>query len=162
MIDEIARDINLEKKILAGFGVKIGIKKIILNSAPVSRSAVATVFISEKKKPYVYISSQSRLKVADVRYILSRMGLKVGGFAAPKGQMDYFAHEATKKFLEVFPGRKQVNDEDLTYYKTLGNYSPVFAPIIEVKDGVIKMYDDDTRGKWRPGIKYAYRQISTK
>jgi hypothetical protein len=162
MIDDIVGDIDLEKKILAHFGVRHEVAKMVLRSVPVGGSAAATVFINKEQKPFVYIASKTKLQVADVKRILSRMGLRVVEFLPPKGKSDYFEHEATKKFLEVFPGRKKVNDEDLIFYKTLVDYSPALAQISEVVGGVIKIYDEDARGKWRPGVKLSYRQIKAK
>jgi hypothetical protein len=162
MIDDIVRDIELEKQILARFGLSMGVRKVVMRSAPVGGSATATVFINREQKPFVYIDSQTKLQLADVKKLLNHMGLRVGPFATPKGKPDYFEHEATKKFLEVFPGRKQVGAEDLVFYKTLVYYSPALAPVLEVVGGVIKVYDDDARGKWRPGAKFSYRQITAK
>jgi hypothetical protein len=162
MIDDIVRDIDLEKRLLAQFGLRHEVAKMILRDAPVGGSAFATVFINKEQKPFVFIQSQTRLQVADIKRILRSMGLRVGAFAVPKGKPDYFEHEAAKKFLEVFPGRKHIGDDDLVFYKTLVNYSPAFAPVVEVVAGTIKVYDDDARGKWRPGAKFSYRQITAK
>ena len=162
MIDDIARDIDLEQQLLAHFGLHHEVNKMILRDAPVGGSATATVYINQEQRPFVFIQSKTRTQVADIRRALSSMGIKAGEFIAPKGKPDYFEVEATKKFLEVFPGRKKVSADDLMYYKTLVNYSPALAPITEVVGGVIKVYDDDARGKWRPGVKFSYRQIMTK
>ncbi|MDR0397921.1 MAG: hypothetical protein LBH36_01940 [Candidatus Nomurabacteria bacterium] len=162
MIDDIVQDIDLEKQLFAQFGLRQEVKKMIMRNAPVGGSARATVFINKEGKPHIYIQSQTRLQVADIKRIVSNMGLKIGVFIEPKGRPNYFEYEATKKFLEVFPGRKKVNAEDLVFYKTLVSYSPALAPIIETTGGTIKVYDDDACGKWRPGVKFQYRQITTK
>jgi hypothetical protein len=162
MIDDIVQDIDFEKQLFAQFDLRHEVAKMIMRDAPVGGSAHATVFINKEQKPFVYIQSRTRLQVADVKRILRNMGLKVDAFVVPKGKPDYFEFEATKKFLEVFPGRKKVNLDDLVFYKTLVNYSPALAPVLEVSGGVIKVYDDDARGKWRPGVKFSYRQITAK
>jgi hypothetical protein len=161
-IDEIAQDIELEKRLKAHFGGPKGVRKVVLRSVSVGGSARATVFLGEDRKPYVLIFSHTKLQVGDVKKILSKMGLKTAAFIPPKARPDYFHEEAAKKFLEVFPGRKVVQDSDLVFYKTLVTYSPALAQITEVTNGTIMIYDDDARGKWRPGIKFSYKRIDTK
>jgi len=68
---------------------------------------------------------------------------------------------AIKKFIEVFPGRKNIHDEDLIYYKTLVPYNPALVLISEVKNGHVYQYDADSKLNWRVGAKFAYRRIIT-
>jgi len=42
----------------------------------------------------------------------------------PKGRPRYFDEIGRKKFNEVFPGQKNISDEDIIFYKTLAPYSP--------------------------------------
>ncbi|MDR0591562.1 MAG: hypothetical protein LBG75_03370 [Candidatus Nomurabacteria bacterium] len=162
MIDDIVCDIDLERQLLAHFGMRYEVAKMLLRAAPVGGSAVATLFINKEQKPFVYIESKTKLQLADVKKILSHMGVKPAEFFPPKGKPDYFEREATKKFLEVFPGRKHVGSEDLIFYKTLVDYTPALVQVAAVETGVVKVYDEDARGKWRPGAKFSYRQIKAK
>ena len=68
---------------------------------------------------------------------------------------------ATRKFQEVFPGRRTVSEDDIAFYKTLVPYSPALVLIREVKTGTIYQYDSDASGGWRPHAKFSYRRIAT-
>jgi len=67
------------------------------------------------------------------RFILRSTNNTVGGtssnsgvtlYLPPKGRPRYFDEIGRKKFNEVFPGQKNISDEDIIFYKTLAPYSP--------------------------------------
>lgn len=155
--DELA----LEQAAKSGFGVPLEVGKLIVQDIPVSRVSRATVFLTKKKQLYCYVYGQGKLSLGDVRKIISRMGLKAELYVPPKGQPMYFDEVGRAKFLEVFPGRGQVNHSDIVFYRTLAPYSPALVLISEVRDGEVLQYDDDARGKWRVAAKFAYRRIRT-
>jgi hypothetical protein len=154
-------NIALERICKDKFGLDIEIKHIIARRIPVSRVDYATAFLTTKKQMYVYIEAQSRLTLADVTKIMTRMGLKVELYVPPKGRPDYFHEIGTKKFNEVFPGRVHVTDSDTVFYRTLAPYAPALVQVSEVKNGVISQFDSDASGGWRPAVKFAYRRIRT-
>lgn len=155
--DELA----LEQAAKSGFGVSLEVGKLIVQDIPVSRVSRATVFLTKKKQLYCYIYGQGKLSLGDIQKIIARMGLKAELYMPPKGQPKYFDEVGRAKFLEVFPGRGQVNESDIVFYRTLASYSPALVLISEVKNGEIYQYDDDVRGKWRVAAKFAYRRIRT-
>lgn len=157
MYDELA----LEREINAGFGVDMEILQPIVYRVPISRSAEATLFLNNKKQLYLYISGQSKLLLGDIKKTVSRMGLVADIYFPPKGQPRYFEEAALSKFLEVFPGRKNVSDEDLIFYRTLVSYNPALILISEVKNGEIYQFDSDSHTSWRLATKFAYRRIKT-
>lgn len=150
MIDDVSGDIQLGKTLMAQFGYANGLHKILLKNASVGHMAIASVFQDKSKNIYVYISSPTKLMISDIRKILSNMNLKAEYFLPPKNNPSYFTDLATKKFKEVFPGRKTISTEDLRFYKTLIPYNPALVKIAEIKDGVIKIYDPDAKTNWRP------------
>ncbi len=156
---EIYDDITLERFISANFGVNFDIEKVIVRSAPVSYTSEATVFLVPKNQLYALISGQSRLLLRDIQSILSNMGLKAEDYLPPKDRPDYFKDIGTKKFKEVFPGRSSASDQDIMFYKTLAPYNPALVKITEVRAGVIKQFDTDSSGGWRPAAKFSYRRI---
>jgi hypothetical protein len=89
------------------------------------------------------------------------MGLKADIYLPPKGRPNYFDEVGQSKFHEVFPGRKNINDEDIMFYRTLASYNPALVLISEVKDGHIYQYDSDSTTNWRVAAKFAYRRIKT-
>ncbi len=156
---EIYDDITLERFISANFGINFDIEKVIVRSAPVSYTSEATVFLTPKNQLFALISGQSRLLLRDIQTILSNMGLKSEKYLPPKNQPDYFKDIGTKKFKEVFPGRSGASEQDIMFYKTLAPYNPALAQISEVRTGVIKQFDTDSSGSWRPVAKFSYRRI---
>lgn len=161
MREEIYDDIALERVCKERFGADVEVAQVILRSADVSRSAVATVFLTKKKQLLVYIDGHSKLLLSDIKKIIARMGLKAELYFPPKGQLDYFDTIGYAKFKEVFPGRGHVSDEDIIFYRTLAPYNPALVLISEVKNGEIYMYDSDVKADWRLAAKFAYRRIKT-
>ena len=160
MIDGLYEDLALERSMKAAFGVDLVIQQTIAR-IPVSHTSEATVFLTDKKQLYVAITGQSKLVLGDVKKIINRMGLKAEAFLPPKGRPQYFDEVGRAKFLEVFPGRTQVNDQDIHFYRTLAPYSPALVIISEVKDGHILQFDIDSTSGWRIAKKFTYRRIKT-
>jgi hypothetical protein len=157
MYDELA----LERRIKEQFGVDGDTHHIIVYRVPVSPIADATLFLTSKKQLFLYISGQSKLLFGDIKKIISRMGLRAGTYFPPKGRPDYFNQVGRTKFYDVFPGRKNISDEELIYYRTLAPYNPALALIDEIKDGHVYQYDSDSTTGWRVATKFAYRRIKT-
>ncbi len=161
MSDKMYDELALERSLQTSFGVDIDIMQPIVFRVPVSHTATATLFLTTKKQLYLHISGPSKLLLSDIKKIITRMGLKSELFIPPKGQPHYFEDIALAKFNEVFPGRKQVNDEDLIFYRTLVPYNPALILISEIKDGHVYQFDSDSNTNWRVGAKFAYRRIKT-
>jgi hypothetical protein len=157
MYDELA----LERSIKQYFGVDIDISHVIIYKAPVSHTATATLFLTTKKQLLLHISGQSKLLLGDVKKLVSRMGLKAEQFFPPKGRPNYFNEVGQSKFNEVFPGRKNVVDLDIHFYRLLAPYNPALILISEVKEGVVYQFDSDSTSNWRVAVKFAYRRIKT-
>lgn len=151
----------LERTCKASFGVTAEIKQILLWRTPINRTDRATVFLTTKKQLYVYIEAQSRIVLADIKKVVSRMGLKAELYLPPKGKPSYFDEIGRQKFAEVFPGRAHISDADIAFYRTLAPYNPALVQINEVKNGTIYQFDSDASGGWRPAVKFAYRRIRT-
>lgn len=160
-MDDVVNIAGLERMAHELFGMRVEPSKIIADDIDVGRAIRATVFLSKKKQLYCYIHGQSRLTLGDVQKIIARMGLKAELYAPPKGQPNYFDDIGRAKFREVFPGRTNISEGDIRFYRTLAAYYPALVLISEVKDGVIYQYDPDARGGWRPAAKFAYRRIKT-
>ena len=154
-------EISLEKFVHSTFGLNFDIKTIIADKIPVGSGAFASVILSEKGMLYVLIASRGAMNLGDVKKILTRMNLRAEQFFPPHGDPDYFNRIALAKFREVYPGRGIVRDDDLTFYRTLASYNPALVQIVEVVDGIIRQYDTDSVGKWRPSVKFSYRRIRT-
>lgn len=152
---------DLEAKIKDAFNFNVKIDAAIASSIPVSRTANATVFLTNKRLLFCYIDSLTSLNYGDIKKILARMNLKVEKFIAPYADVSYFDRAARKNFDKIFPGRKSVTSDDLRFYKTLVPYKPALVQISEIAGGVIRQYDSTAVGKWRPSVKFSYRRIQT-
>jgi len=157
MYDELA----LERSIKERFGVEIDVRQTIVAHSPVSRTAEATLFLTNKKQLYVYISGQSKFLLGDIKKLVSRMGLKAELYFPPKGRPLYFDEIGRSKFHEVFPGRSNVSNDDIIFYRTLSPYNPALVLISEVKNGEVYQFDTDASGQWRLAAKFTYRRIKT-
>lgn len=161
MTNQIYDDIALERIAKEKFGLDIEIRQTIAPNIPISHTGTASVFMTTKKHLFAYISAQSKITLADVTKIVGRMGLKAELYVPPRGQPDYFGEIGRSKFRQVYPGRTNINDDDIRFYKTLAPYNPALVQIKEVKDGEIKQFDVDASGNWRVAAKFAYRRITT-
>ena len=161
MNTETYSDVALERVIQGRFGLSLDVDNVILRQADVSRTAKATVFLTKKRQLMLYINATSPLLLADVKKLVSRMGLKAEQYMPPRNQPHYFDDIGRSKFLEVFPGRSHISKDDIQFYRTLAPYNPALVMISEVKNGEIFKFDADSRGGWRVGAKFAYRRIRT-
>lgn len=159
MNDSVYDDMALEQIAKTQFGMQVDIDHVIVRSVPVSRVAQATLLLTTKKQLLLYVSGSSKLLLADVKKIVSRMGLTAELYFPPKNQPDYFDDIGRSKFKAVFPGRSNPSKNDLHYYRTLAPYNPALIQISEVKTGEVKQFDTDVRGEWRTVAKFAYRRI---
>jgi len=157
MYDELA----LERTLKVKFGVDTDIRHVIVYKVSVSRSAQASLFMTDKKQLYLYISGQSKLSLSDIKKIVARMGLRAELYIPPKGRPDYFNEIGRKMFYDVFPGRKNISDADINFYRTLAPYNPALVIINEVKNGHVYQFDSDSTSDWRVVAKFAYRRIKT-
>lgn len=157
MYDELA----VERAMQERFGVDIDVRQAIVFRIPVSHTAEATLFLTQKKQLYLYVTAQSRLLLSDIKKIVSRMGLKAELYLPPKGRPQYFDEVGREKFREVFPGRSHVSDDDIIFYRTLAPYNPALVLISEVKNGEVYQFDTDASGQWRAATKFTYRRIRT-
>ena len=117
-------DLALERLAKERFGMNVEVESVILRRVDVSRTAKATVFLTAKRQLLLYIEASSPLLLADVKKLVSRMGMKAEMYMPPKGQPHYFDDIGRSKFLEVFPGRSQISNEDIQFYRTLAPYNP--------------------------------------
>lgn len=161
MTNEIYDDVALERILAEKFGVITDVENVIARRIDVSKGAHATLFLSQKKQLYCYIDGPARIALGDIKKILARMGLKAELLFPPKGQPNYFDEIGLERFRQVFPGRKDVNEHDLVFYRTLAPYCPALVLVQEVKDGTIYCADTDAVSGWRPALKFAYRRIKT-
>jgi len=158
---DIYDDFALERMTKEQFGFSTNVNKVIARQIPVGPTTHATLFLTDKKQLLVYIQGQSKLLLSDIKRITSRMGLKAELFFPPKGQIDYFDTIGREKFRAVFPGRSDVSDHDILFYRTLAPYNPALVLIQEIKNGEIYQYDSTARTNWRVATKFAYRRIKT-
>jgi hypothetical protein len=154
-------DMALEQNAKTLFGFRCDVQQVILRDAPVSYTARATVFLTEKKELMVYIDGESRMTLGDIKKFITRMGMTPELMLPPKGQTDYFNEIARERFFGVYPGRRHPSESDLQYYKTLAPYKPALIQIEKVKNGEIYQFDTDSKGDWRLATKFAYRRIQT-
>lgn len=151
-------DKNLEEFINKHFEVNFKLEEIIARDIAVSYSAEATVF-RHKGKMFAFISGESRLTLGDIQKFLSKMNIKTAKIFPPNGQKKFFSERAKIQFLEIFPSRKHILDEELRYYKTRVQYNPALVEIAEIKDGELRGFNADSVGTWRVVKRISYKKI---
>ena len=161
MNQQVYDDVALEAILADRFGMKASIKQMIVHEIDVSRTAIASVFMTDKKQLVAFIAGPSKLTLGDVQKIVTRMGLKAELYFPPKHRPEYFDDIGREHVRSTFPGRTHISADDLRYYRTLAPYNPALVLIQQVREGQIYQYDTDTSGDWRPAAKFAYRRIKT-
>lgn len=161
MNNEIFDDIALETMAKESFGVTLDVEKVLVRGVPAGRSAVVSVLLTTKNKLYALISGSAPLTLGDVRKIILRMGLRAEAYCAPTGRPCYFDDVALDKFKSVYPGRRDITETDLRFYRLMAPYSPALVSISEITSGVINQFDPEAATGWRPSVKATYKQIKT-
>jgi hypothetical protein len=161
MTDKMYEELALERLIKEKFGVNLDIYQAIVFKVPISRTGEATLFLTAKKQLYLLITGQSKFLLGDIKKLVARMGLQADTYFPPKGRPHYFDEVGRAKFHDVFPGRSNVTNEDLIFYRTLAPYNPALISISEVKNGNVYQFDADANDSWRVAAKFAYRRIRT-
>lgn len=161
MNDAIYEDMALEEMVKLQFGVELEVKQMIARNIPTGYTSQASVVLTTKNKLYAVVGANGTLTLGDVRKIILRMGLKAEAYLPPKNRKNYFKDFALEKFKSVYPGRHDITDSDLTFYRLMSPYNPALASIDEITEGVIKQFDTDAASGWRAVIKAHYKQIKT-
>lgn len=161
MDDVFASDIAVEEIVRTQFGLQVAVKQVVVRDIPVSHTAVATVFLTPKHQLFALIKAQSALTYGEVKTIAKRMGLDVDEFLPPGHDSSYFNDNAGEKFRKVFPGRHDITEEELRYYRTLVPYNPALLRVRGVSGGAIRQFDSHDSSQWRVAAKFAYKQITT-
>ncbi len=161
MKGELLDTMAIEQAAKERFGIDIEVRQMVALEIPISHTGSASVFLTKKKQLYAYIHAQSPLVLGDVQKAISRLGLKAELYLPPKGQPQYFDAIGREKFRQVYPGRGNITDTDIRFYRTLAPYNPALVLISRVKNGTIYQFDVDAKGGWRPSVKFAYRRIAT-
>ena len=157
MHDEIA----LEKLVHAKFGLKLSIHSMIAHDIATSHTTKASVFLTSKHQLYVFIDGRAPTTLGDVQKIAKQMGLVVNEYVPPAHQPHYFDDIAREKFKRIYPGRHDINDDDLRYYRLSAPYNPALIHVDSVVDGTIKQFDSNDSSGWRTAAKFQYKRIKT-
>lgn len=152
-------DKNLEEFINKHFEVNISFDEILIREMPVSFSTEATIFKTKSGKMMAFISGESRHTLGDIQKLLSKMNIRTAKAFPPNGLKNYFSDHARRQFLEIFPGRHHIGEEELRYYKTRVQYNPALIEIAEIKDGELRGFNADSVGTWRTVKRISYKKI---
>ncbi len=161
MIPDIYDDIALEAIANDLFGKTFDIREVVVRDVPTTHTTKASVFMTSKNQLYALIHGRAPLTLGDVRKIVKRMGLVADAYIPPSGQPKYFDNIAMDKFKAVYPGRRDISDADLRFYRLGAPYNPALVLIDAVTDGIIKQFDPNDSSNWRIAKKYPYRRIKT-
>ncbi len=161
MNDDVVNDIAVEELVKSHFGLQLDVKQMIARDIPVSHVASASVFLTPKHQLFALIQARSVLTYGDVRKVAKHMGLEVETYIPPGHDEGHFNALAREKFRQVFPGRHDVSDEELRYYRTLVPYNPALLKVQSVTAGTIKQFDSHDSSEWRVAARFAYKQIKT-
>lgn len=161
MNTDLLDSVAIEQIAKERFGINFEVQQMIAQDIPISLTGSASIFLTKKKQLYAYIFAKSPLVLGDVQKIVARVGLKAELYIPPKGRSSYFDDIGREKFRQVYPGRSHGSESDIRFYRTLAPYNPALVLVSEVKDGIIRQFDVDSKGNWRPSARFAYRRIAT-
>ena len=160
MNDEITDDIAVEELVKSHFGLQVDVKQMVVRNIPVSHTAVASVFLTPKHQLFALIKAHAPLTFGDVKRMAKHMGLNIEAYCAPGHDDAYFNKIAREKFRQVFPGRHDISENELHYYRTLVPYNPALLKVSGINGGVIKQFDSHDSSEWRVAARFAYKQIT--
>lgn len=161
MSPDIYDDMAIEAIANEHFGKRFDIQQVVVRSVPTTHTTVASVFLTSKNQLYALVHGRAPLTLGDVRKIVKRMGLEADAYLPPIHQPQYFDDIAVEKFKSVYPGRHDISDADLRYYRLSASYNPALVLISGVTDGTIKQFDSSDSSNWRTAAKFQYRRIKT-
>ena len=158
---DIYNDMAIEAIANEHFGKRFDIQQVVVRSIPTTHTTVASVFLTSKNQLYALVHGRAPLTLGDVRKIVKRMGLEAEAYLPPIHQPQYFDDIAVDKFKAVYPGRHDISDADLRYYRLSAPYNPALVLIGAVADGTIRQFDSSDSSNWRVAAKFQYRRIKT-
>ncbi len=158
---DIYDDIALESIALEQFGKRLDVQTVIVRDIPTTHTTTASVFLTTKNQLYALVQGRAPLTLGDVRKLVKRMGLEAEAYLPPAHRPKYFDEIAMEKFKSVYPGRHDVSDADLRFYRLSAPYNPALVLISAVTDGTIRQFDSADSSNWRTAAKFAYRRIRT-
>jgi len=147
----------IEKICLVSFCFQVNVSKIIINMVPVDNDTFTTIFMNNKNEIFALCTSSKNLTLSDIKDVNRKMGIKAEHFFPPFGNEMYFLNYAKESFKAVFPGRKQISEQDLSFYKSFSPYSPALMKISKIS-GEIKSYDMVWH-KWIGIIGFSYNKV---
>ena len=158
---DIYDDMALEAIALEHFGKRFDIEQVVARSIPTTHTTTASVFMTTKNQLYALVHGRAPLTLGDVRKIVKRMGLEAEAYLPPAHRPTYFDDIAVQKFKSVYPGRKDISDADLRYYRLSAPYNPALVLIAAVTDGSVGRFyqSDSTNG--RVAANFPYHKIKT-
>lgn len=151
---------QIEQQCREVFKVAISVENIIVDTVPSSHNSFTTIFISKDDMLYALCAGDDDLQYADVKSIITSMGLEPVEFLPPGANKKYFLDFGLKKFRSYFPSYGKVSAKDTSFYQTLAPYSPALVRIKRIK-GDIYEYNADEK-VWQKVLKYSYRKIKVK
>lgn len=158
---DIYDDMAIEAIAYEHFGKRFDIEKVVVRSIPTTHTTVASVFLTSKNQLYALVHGKAPLTLGDVRKIVKRMGLEAEAYLPPAHHPTYFDDIAVEKFKFVYPGRHDISDTDLRYYRLSAPYNPALVLISGVVDGTIRQFDSSDSSNWRVAAKFQYKRIKT-
>jgi hypothetical protein len=157
MNDDIYTDIAIEESITKEFLIKLDIDRMFARGIKTAANAEASVFKAKGGAVYAYITGPEKQTAGEVHKMAHAIGLEYSEMVPPAGVEDYFVAQATRRFKEVYPGRRDINDEDLRYYKTLVPYPIALLKVTKIK-GEIRAFDPESQS-WKVVKQMSYSQI---
>lgn len=156
---DIYDDMAIESIALEYFGKRFDIQQVVARSIPTTHTTTASVFLTTKNQLYALVHGRAPLTLGDVRKIVKRMGLEAEAYLPPAHRPTYFDDIAVEKFKSVYPGRHDISDADLRYYRLSAPYNPALVLISAITEGTIRQFDSSDSSNWRVAAKFQYRRI---
>ncbi len=141
------------------FNVKLSVTSVIANDIVAGDKTYVSLF-ETKYGTYALCESEQLLTLQDVMNITRSIGLTAQGYYAPFGNKNYFADYGKKIHSSVFPSRKSVAVEDISFYQKLSPYSPALIRISRI-EGELRHYNPVIK-KWQKDFDLKFPVVATK
>ena len=95
--------------------------------------------------------------LADVVTMSKNMGITIGKFYLPDGDLNYFYRNGVKLFKQAFPSLYSWNKKDVKWYSLQVPYSPALVKVASV-NGEVRRFDKAGRA-WQKLFDYSFRKV---
>lgn len=155
--DKLRRD-QCNELIPRVFRVNLPIDEILFDDIETGDGSYAILFRSSGDVYALFVAPDGgQQTLADVVTMSKNMGITIGKFYLPDGDLNYFYRNGVKLFKQAFPSLYSWNKKDVKWYSLQVPYSPALVKVASV-NGEVRRFDKAGRA-WQKLFDYSFRKV---